>query len=387
MQYYYTKNGQTVGPMTRQDLDARVADGTITAQSHVFKKGYTAWVRYHELVKNEQPAVQPAPAQAAPVQAAPVQPVSAPVAQIQAAPQPAAQVYAAYAGAAMVKTNKGSFLNYNKWVDGMFARICKLPRWVATDEKDLHDKISRIPSLTAFVSWVVLVLCSLGMMEPEMILGALFGGALFQYVVYLVCCMLASLLKGPRVVVSSMAGPRLLGFLAFLGSLSCLFYAGYSVYQEVYAGIVLYLALTFANIVLMFVCFNADKLIVTVKPEESNPGRDFNNLLKFILRGLVTVQYLLTPILMVASAISFIIVQIQIARVKDKLEGLGLMDAMYGIRSLIRQLDAMGEMALYFSVGTPIILWLSYSMISYLLDLLDGIFSLNIRSKKEKAQD
>ena len=137
----------------------------------------------------------------------------------------------------------------------------------------------------------------------------------------------------------------------------------------------------------MFVCFNADKLIVTVKPEESNPGRDFNNLLKFILRCLVTVQYLLTPILMVASAISFIIVQIQIARVKDKLEGLGLMDAMYGIRSLIRQLDAMGEMALYFSVGTPIILWLSYSMISYLLDLLDGIFSLNIRSKKEKAQD
>ena len=382
MLYYYSKNGQTVGPMTRQDLDARVADGTINAKSHVFKKGYTAWVRYHELVKNEQPAVKPAPAQAAPVQSAPVQPVSVPVTQIQTAQQPPAQVYPAY-----VRPNKGSFLNYNKWVDSTFARICKLPRWIAADEKELHDKISRIPLLTAFVSWVVAVLCSLATAEVKFILIALFGGALFQYVVYLVCCMLESLLKGPRVVISSMASPRLVGFLAVLGALACLYFAGYSVYQEVYASLVTYLANAFSCVVLMYVCFNADKLIVTVKPEECNPGRDFNNLLKFVLRCLVTVQYLLMPILMVASAISFIIVQIQIFRIKDKLEGMSLMDGLYGIRSLMHQLDSVSEMAFYFSVGTPIILWLAYCIISYLLDLLDGILSLGVRTEKEKAQD
>ncbi len=383
MLYYYSKNGQTVGPMTRQDLDARVADGTITPKSHVFKKGYSAWVRYSELVKNEQPAAQPAPVQATPVQAAPVQPVSVPVTQIQTAQQPVAQVYPAY-----TKTNKGSFLSYNKWIDDLFIRIFKLPNWVARDEKALHDKISDIPSLTAFVSWVSLVLCSLGTLEVKFILIALFGGVLYQYAVYLVCCMLSSLLKGPRVVVSSMVGPRLLGFLALVGAFTSLYYAGYYVYHEVYAFLTTYLASAFSGFVLMYVCFNADKLIVTVKPEErNNTGRDFNNLLKFILRSSATVQHLLMPIIMLASSISFIIVQVQITRIKDKLEGLGMMSGLYDVRSQIQQLDSVGEYALYCTVGAPIIFWLAYCIISYLLDLLDGIFSLGVRTEKEKAQD
>ena len=90
---------------------------------------------------------------------------------------------------------------------------------------------------------------------------------------------------------------------------------------------------------------------------------------------------------MVASAIAFIIVQIQIFRIKDKLEGMSLMDGLYGIRSLMHQLDSVSEMAFYFSVGTPIVLWLAYCITSFLLDLLDGILSLGVRTEKEKAQD
>lgn len=276
------------------------------------------------------------------------------------------------------------FLSYNQWVDGLLARVFKLPRWFGDTEEALHEKINLVSSITAFVSWAVLVLCAICSMDIVGILIALIGGALTQYVVYLVCSMLAALLKGPRVVLSSMAAPRLVGYLSLLSAVSYLVVAGYMVYGKIFGAVIASLGLMGVCVVTAYVCFNADKLIVAVKPQESNPGRDFNNLLKFILRCWATVQFLLAPVIMVISAISNIIFQIQIAVKESEMEELG-----YGGWMISREIDILKEMSdttLAVAVLTPIAIWLIYSLISWLLDLLDGLFSLGGASRKEKEQ-
>ena len=411
MKYYYSKGGQPVGPMTRSELDARVADGTITAQSHVYKKGNASWVRYHELAAAEpvaasepssvlietieteakqQPAAEPASVVIATVETrvkevSAAQPAPQPAAQPapQPAPQPAAQPAPAVATVAP-KCDFIKFLSYNQWVDGLLARVFKLPRWFGDTEEALHEKISLVASITAFISWVVFVLCAIGTMDIVTILIALVGGALAQYVVYLVCSMLAALLKGPRVVLSSMAAPRLVGYLSLLLAVAYLVAAGCMAYEKIFGAVIASLGLMGVCVVAVYVCFNADKLIVAVKPQESNPGRDFNNLLKFILRCWATVQFLLAPVIMVIAAISNIIFQIQIAVKESEMEKLG-----YGgwmLRSELGALKEMSDAALAVAILTPISIWLTYSLISWLLDLLDGLFSLGGASRKEKEQ-
>ncbi len=424
MKYYYSKGGQPVGPMTRAELDALVADGTITVQSHVYKKGSASWVRYHELAAAEPvAAAQPAPvankpaeaevkeepaaaeSAAEPVTQTVAQPAPQPVAQptpqpvAQPAPQPAPwptpqpatqpapwpmpQYAPQYAAPASSNGGFLKFVSYNKWVDGLLSRIFKLPRWFGDTEEALHEKINLVASITAFVSWIVLVLCAIGMMDAVAILIALFGGALIQYVVYLICSMLAALLKGPRVVLSSMAAPRLVGYLAVLSAVAYLIASGYMVYLELYGAILAALGLMGVSVVTAYVCFNADKLIVDVKPKESNPGRDFNNLLKFLLRCWATVQFLLAPVIMIIASISNLIFQIQIAIKESELENL-----QYGwlAFSALRPLRQMADITLCVAVFTPLAIWLIYSLISWLLDLYDGVFSLGNISRKEKEQ-
>ena len=281
------------------------------------------------------------------------------------------------------------FVGYNQWVDGLLARMFKLPRWFGDTEEILHEKMTLVSSITAFISWASLVLCAIAMMDIWAILIALFGGALIQYVVYLVCNMLAALLKGPRVVLSSMAAPRLVGCLSLLFTVAYLGSAGYMVYEGNWAAVIGALGLMVVSLVTAYVSFNADKFIVAVKPQESNPGRDFNNLLKFVLRCWTTVRFLLAPVIMIVSTISYIIFKIQIAVKVARLESIHCgsfsewVAAKSSLESTICHLNMIADSILYVAVLTPIAVWLIYSLASWLLDLLDGLFSLGSHSGKE----
>lgn len=277
------------------------------------------------------------------------------------------------------------FVGYNQWVDGLLARMFKLPRWFGDTEDALHEKITLVASITAFVSWVSLVLCAIAMMEIGPILIALFGGALIQYVVYLVCNMLAALLKGPRVVLSSMAAPRLVGYLSLLFTVSYLIAAGYMVYAGSFAAVIASLGLTGVSLVTAYVSFNADKFIVAVKPQESNPGRDFNNLLKFVLRCWTTVRFLLAPVIMAVAAISYVVFQIQLA-IEDAPNFDYLLYYIDRAPIELQILYVFASSIFYVIALTPIAIWLIYSLASWLLDLLDGLFSLGSHSRKEKEQ-
>ena len=54
--YYYSQNGETSGPISEADLQARIADGSLPATVNVWREGMAAWLPYHQVA----PAVPPA---------------------------------------------------------------------------------------------------------------------------------------------------------------------------------------------------------------------------------------------------------------------------------------------------------------------------------------
>ena len=61
MQWYYAANGQSVGPVSDEEIQKLVFSGTINGQTLVWHEGMTDWVKYETL---NQPAEAAAPAHA-----------------------------------------------------------------------------------------------------------------------------------------------------------------------------------------------------------------------------------------------------------------------------------------------------------------------------------
>lgn len=54
--YYFSQNGETSGPISEADLQARIADGSLPATVNVWREGMAAWLPYSQVA----PAVPPA---------------------------------------------------------------------------------------------------------------------------------------------------------------------------------------------------------------------------------------------------------------------------------------------------------------------------------------
>jgi uncharacterized RDD family membrane protein YckC len=63
MQWYYASNGQRQGPLSEVEFDQRVKDGTVTADTLVWRAGMSAWLPYAQVAS---PGGIPSPAPALP---------------------------------------------------------------------------------------------------------------------------------------------------------------------------------------------------------------------------------------------------------------------------------------------------------------------------------
>lgn len=59
--WYFIKNGERVGPLGREELDARIADGAVLGDSLVWRAGMASWARACELGELGLPPPIPAP--------------------------------------------------------------------------------------------------------------------------------------------------------------------------------------------------------------------------------------------------------------------------------------------------------------------------------------
>lgn len=59
MNWYYRQKGQTLGPVSENDLDALVQNGTLSPETFIWQKGMAQWQRYRE-VRGVAPAVEAA---------------------------------------------------------------------------------------------------------------------------------------------------------------------------------------------------------------------------------------------------------------------------------------------------------------------------------------
>jgi len=75
--WFYSKDGQQLGPVSREQLETEVQSGNISQESLIWKEGQADWLSFSK-VMGDTAAVSSAPAQSA---AAPYNPAVAPVSQ------------------------------------------------------------------------------------------------------------------------------------------------------------------------------------------------------------------------------------------------------------------------------------------------------------------
>lgn len=333
MKYYYSIKGETRGPVEIEELDRLAKDGIIRGKTPVIEVGGREWSRYSVLRPETAGSVPPPPV----------------------------------AGESFVS----KLLSLNAGVDKLLARVFRLPSFVPTDEAGRLAALNKLASITGLLIWASVIVALLGAglaLKPLYgLYGALAGviyGFVLQYIGYLLFCITNSLLVGHPIVLSSAAFPRLVGVLALVGGVVGLVVM--LIGADMIGEWVMAICLTLPTVVLVYLCMNAEALMVKVSPSEVSPGRDFNNSIKFLLRAIIASWHLVIPVLAVLAAVAVLLISLEVD-----------MSKWGAIESLMEAATPMVAI-----LHLPIITWLALCLTSWLFDLYDAFFSLGAGTKK-----
>jgi len=346
MNYYFNIDGRNKGPVSEQELRQLAARGVIRPGTPVIAEGGRQWKRFRELFPQEE---------------------------------------ARYGGQGGVNLPPapgsgnlmGSFLSLNKGIDKLLTRCLKLPEcFPKTDAKrrELMDKEAGVVGLAIWLSYALLGLgigCALsqGGMVLAFLLGGILIGFIVQYIAYQLYVITNPLLLGQKIVLSSLGFPHLLGSVCLAATLAQIVMVFCS---SDAAGMLRWLCGALVSVGMCYLCFNADKLMVEVRPTDVSPGREFNNTIRFLLRSVFTVAHLLAPVLMVLAALGVTLTQC--------FGESGPAGPMGSLQSLANMLE-MGVIVAVL-VHLPLVTWLGLCLSSWVFDLLDGLFAMGRRSGK-----
>lgn len=332
MRYYYSIKGETKGPVEEEELDALAEEGVIKANTPVIEVGGQKWVRYSELRPGKVIIPQPPAVQKASLM--------------------------------------GKVLSINTWVDKVLEKIFRFPSFIPKDYEGRMQSMEKMANVTALAIWGSAIFAGMGMGCASGQQGGLVGGALLgviygfiaQYIAYQFYLMLNSLLIGQPVVLSSSRFPKLMGTLMMAITLIVAIATLAMAAKGGIGGILLALCAILPCVVLIYLCMNAEGVLVRVSPGEVSPGREFNNCLKFNVRAICAAAHLLTPFVSVLAALSLFFTTISMNSGSGGFAALGV-------------LTVAGPVVVAL-IHLPIVTWLFLCLSSWLLDLLDSIFSL-----------
>lgn len=332
MRYYYSIKGEAKGPVEEEELNALAEEGIIKANTPVIEVGGQKWSRYSELRPGKVLIPQP----------------------------PAVQRTSVI----------GKILSINTWVDKVLDKIFRFPSFIPKDYEGRMQSMEKMANITALAIWGSSIFVGMGVGCASGEAGGLVGGAILgviygfvaQYIAYQFYLMLNSLLIGQPVVLSSARFPKLMGILMMAVTLLVAIATLGMAAKGGLGGILLALCAILPCVVLIYLCMNAEGLLVRVSPGEVSPGREFNNCLKFNVRTICTAVHLLTPIMSVLAALSLFFTTISMNSGSGGFAALGV-------------LTVAGPVVVAL-IHLPIVTWLFLCLSSWLLDLLDSIFSL-----------
>lgn len=334
MRYYYSIKGEAKGPVEEEELDLLAEQGVIKPNTPVIEVGGTAWSRYSAIRPGNAGVPLPPPVQQA--------------------------------------SFMEKLLGINTWVDKVLEKIFRMPAFVPSDYEGRMRAMEKMSNLTGLVIWasVILSCMSSGMaVDGSWMIGGLLAGVVYgfiaQYIGYQFYSITNSLLIGQPVLLSSARFPKLIGTMMIVITLAVAIAT--LVTAEGVGGILLALCAILPCVALIYLCMNAEGLLVKVSPAEVSPGREFNNSIKFILRAIFAAVHVLTPVMTILAALS----------------------ACFTAMTMDSKALAFGgaaETLLYSGISVivllhlPLVTWLLLCISSWLLDLIDAAFARGSRN-------
>lgn len=316
-----------MGPVSAEELTALAEKGEINEQTPVIESGKNVWMRWGEMAKK------------------PVEDSS------------------------MLNKIVGV---YDK-VDAFFRAVCVLPAGVADDREVSKAKLGKLSALVG----VGTVLCMLffclanGLYESlKLFFVLMLTGCVVQYICFQLYQAMVPLLLGKKIKLSSMGMPRALGMVGIVLILGRLV----QMTELTRGGDVL---ASLMGILLMagvvYACFNADRLFVKIEPDEVSPGREIINHLRFFIRALFSALHVLTPVLMLLSALAFL---------ANGHEGFVATGSLVGDMLAMSAVVEFNSSSLVTICGAmlPILTLFGFCLSSLTLDIVDAIFGAGDRN-------
>ncbi len=298
--YYYNRDGENRGPVGLEELKAMAARGEISGKTPVIKVGTKEWVKWE--------TVAPAAAGSG---AHPAGRVVAPKPMKTTVLQPTPSAYTGSAPQTVQTSQQGAeeqgfgakITQIYEKINDFLTRICVLPTGLA-DTPEQCEKSLNILNAPVGVGSILCVLCFIlgnGLYESIKLTAVLLlAGCVVQYICYQLYRVMVPLLLGRKIKLSSMGIPWAVMMVSIVLVVGC--FRGIFLEEKV-AGVmeIIMMMLYFAGVA--YVCVNARKLFVTVVPQDAVPGREMINHCRFVLRALFMALHVLTPLLMLISAV------------------------------------------------------------------------------------
>lgn len=314
MNYFYNQNGQNQGPVTFDELRKLAGEGTISGKTPVIEEGGAQWTRYAALDGSNLPSPP--------------------------------------SGGTL-----DNLLNINDRIDRFLARILRVPAKVPQGDEPRLQLLGQWGRILSLVVWAAFLVIGLGLGSGKdatvpLALSAGMGltaGFFAQYVFYQMYAMTSSLLVGQKIVLSSMAHARLLAMLSI--ALTLVFI--YALLTATgFPAVALYLCLTLLGAAMVVLFFNADQFLVSLQPGKVSPGREFNNVIRLVLRGFFFSFHLITPVAIALAALAMA-------------TSFSLIDSVSGVYG-----------ALYTILLAPVVTFFGLCVTSWIFDLFDSLFAL-----------
>ncbi len=347
--YYYNRDGRNNGPVSLEELKELAMKGEINGKTPVIKVGTKEWVKWEALASaSAGQGVHPAAGASAP------KPVMKAVVL-----QPAEQE--------VERQGLGSKITqvYER-INDFLTRACVLPTGLADTPEQCERSLNFLNAPVGVGTLLCVVCLILGNSIYENITltaGLLLAGCVVQYICYQLYRVMTPLLLGRKIKLSSMGVPWAVMMISLLLALK---YLREIFLEDGVSGVMgdIMLVLFYAGV--SYVCVNAQKLFVTVVPRDVTPGRELVNYARFTLRALFMALHVLTPLLMLISALTLLTGDIAGMRI---------------VFSFVRALNDFNIMRLLNNTIEvaggilPIVTLFLFCVFSLLLDIVEAIFA------------
>ncbi len=259
---YRNEQEENIGPMTIDDLRSHLQQGTIGKDTYAISIIDKQWTTVGQILKNHKTHTSKLPS--------------------------------------AIDSEQRGILAMDHKISQLLTTIITFGKLNPDNTETLRGRMNQIGALQVLLTLIgTPVLClALGLTVSRdwgwiMVFPGIILGFLLQYISYLFTTTNAKLLTSGRITFVSMLIPRLIGTLALIAQLYyivCLFIQSRQIPGNI-------AAIAVCGVV-AWLCFRADRYLVTIAKQDIQPGRECISIARFCLRVTCIVAHICMPVIL-----------------------------------------------------------------------------------------